>query len=157
MGRMVRAASATVLLLLLAGCRSDRELDLLERERLSFKAENERIRARDLEEDWEKARRRSDTLSEQVLAVGRERDRLYARYDELRGDLARDRRDLAEAERQKGALNEQLGELRKRIGELEKELEEGRARLEKLEREAAEVRARAEAARAEPEGASATE
>jgi len=161
MGGMARRRllllAALPILAAAGGCRSGKDLDLLERERLSFKAENERIRAQDLEKAWEQARRRSDTLSEQVLAVGQERDRLYTRYDKLRSDLAHNRRDLAQAEKEQADLDAKLAAVKKRIAELEQELADGQARLAELERQAAEARAKEEAAGAGSDGASTKE
>ena len=153
----MRRCVAGLLLALLAACSTNKDLNFLERESLEFKASNETIRAEDLEQEYEKQRRRADTLSEQVLAVGRERDRLFATYDDLRAATARSQRQLAEQKKQKAALDKAVRQTNAEMAKLKKQLEEARKQTETLRKEIAAERAKREALEAERAGKKAPE
>jgi chromosome segregation ATPase len=128
--------------LLLGACASRQSLNLLEREHLLFKAENERIRAEDLEARYRTQKRKADALSDEVFALGQERDSLYARYDGLRSDMAEKREAVTVFEREHAALGKALEEVRAEVARLKAELEKVRTESEALERELEEARAR---------------
>ena len=88
MDSMVRAG--LLALLLATGCtHHKKQLNLLEQERLAFRAENEKLRAEDLEARYDAQKKKADALSKELLALQKERDRLYGEYDVLRGDTVR--------------------------------------------------------------------
>jgi chromosome segregation ATPase len=131
-----------VLLLLLAACAHQRQLNLLERETLRFRAENETIRAEDLERRYTDQKRKADALSAELLSLERERDRLYNRYDVLRGEVVRLEREVQVAGERQGTLKQATDAAKAEATRLEEELAKERQAIEAL-------RQRLEAARAE--------
>jgi len=129
--------------LLLAACSGDRNnLNLIEREMLRYKVDNEGLRGADLAARYKALKRKADQLSADLLALGRERDRLYEEYDARRSELAAlARRSRAAAER-KAAMDKDLAQLRRAAQQLEREVAAERKsiaglrqELEKLKRE----------------------
>jgi len=153
----MRPLAVGLLVAVLAACTSNKDLNFLERESLQFKSTNEGIRAEDLEREYERQRRRADTLSEQVLAVGRERDRLFASYDDLRASTARTQRQLAEQRKQQAALQAAVKQTEAEMGKLKKQLDETRKQTEGLRKEIEAERAKREALEAERAGKQAPE
>jgi len=121
MGPMGRAGA--VLLLLLAGCAHQKQLNLLEREKLEFRAENERIRAEDLEERYRQQKQKSDALAAELLTLQRDRDRLYGEYDMLRGETVRLERDVKASGERRDALAQSLAQAKAAVASMEAELE----------------------------------
>ena len=144
--------AAIVLLLLLAGCSRRRTLNRIEYERLSFRAENETVRAEDLEERYRRQKRKSDALSDELLALSRERDRLYGEYDELRGQLARVDHDAQAAQKKKTALAKALQKAKADVAELTKAVAQERKAVAELERQLAEARRKRTALEAQNRG-----
>jgi len=131
MGPMGRAGA--VLLLLLAGCAHQKQLNLLEREKLEFRAENEKIRAEDLEDRYRQQKQKADALSAEVLALDRDRDRLYGEYDVLRGETVRLERDVKASGERRTALAQALAEAKAETARMEAELDAERRIVAQLE------------------------
>jgi len=146
-----------LILLLAAGCSGKGQLNLLEQETTRFKAENKRVRAASLEAEFERNRRRADTLSEQVLAVGRERDRLYRQYDDLRSELSRSSHQLAEGRKRKVAVETSLRKLQADLKKLHQQLETERKAGDTLQKQLEAATARRRALEAAGAGAKAPE
>jgi chromosome segregation ATPase len=128
--------SAVLLLVLAAACKSGpNDLNLLELNSLKFKAENEEIRAEDLQARYEKRKARADKLATQLLALQHAKEEAYADYDRMRGELARLERDHASAVRERdeaaAALKLATAE-RKRLSDA---LAKERAEIERLQTE----------------------
>jgi len=113
----------------LAGCRNGRGLNMLEREMLRFRAENERIRGEDLQAEYDRQKSKADALSEDLLALTRQRDRLFAEYDALRADLARLERERKGAEDRRDALARMLADTRAELTRLKQQIEAERQAL----------------------------
>lgn len=135
-----------LILLLAAGCAHRKQLSLLEKEKLQFRAENEKLRAEDLEDRYQQQKKKADALSRDLLALERERDVLYGQYDMLRGETVRLDREvkvsgervgamtkaLADAKAEEAKLLAELDAERKAIAELESQLEAARAKHAEL-------------------------
>jgi chromosome segregation ATPase len=135
-----------LVLLLVAGCAHRKQMNLLEKEKLQFRAENESLRAEDLEDRYQQQKKKADALSRDLLALERDRDRLYGQYDVLRGEVVRLEREvkvsgersgamakaLAEAKAEEAKLQAELDAERKAIAELETQLEAARAKHAEL-------------------------
>lgn len=135
-----------LILLLVAGCAHRKQLSLLEKEKLQFRAENEKLRAEDLEDRYQQQKKKADALSRDLLALERERDVLYGQYDMLRGETVRLDREvkvsgervgamtkaLADAKAEEAKLLAELDAERKAIAELESQLEAARAKHAEL-------------------------
>jgi len=124
---------------LVAACVAPAERTLLEREVAGFKAENERIRAEDLEADYESQKRKADALAQELIGVQRARDRLYREYDALRAEIAtlRVRRDAAAAE--VASARADLAELETQAQQLAAAVEQARVEAERLRAQAHEA------------------
>ena len=129
-----------------AACAKGRHLTMLEEEMVRFRAENERIRAEDLEAEYERQKARSERLSEDLLALVRERDRLYGEYDALRAELARLQRERKGATERRDALAKTLADARAELARLKAEVEAERAAVAAAEAERKELEARRAAA-----------
>lgn len=140
MGAMGRAG--VVLLLVVAGCAHQKQLNLLEKEKLQFRADNEKIRAEDLEDRYEEQKKKADELSAELLTLGRERDRLYGEYDAVRAETVRLERDVKTAGDRRGALAQALAESRAESANLQAELEAERKKVEELEAQLAAAQAK---------------
>jgi chromosome segregation ATPase len=121
-----------LLLLLFAACAHQRQLNLLERETLRFRAENETIRAEDLEQRYADQKRKADALSAELLTLERDRDRLYGRYDVLRGEVVRLEREVQLAGERHGALTQATDAAKALVKRLEEELAKERQAIEAL-------------------------
>lgn len=133
-------------LLFAAGCAHKKQLNLLEKERLQFRAENEKLRAEDLEERYEAQKRKADELSKELLLLQKERDRLYGEYDVLRGETVRLDREvkvsgetcagmakaLADAKATAARLQAELDAERKAIAALEEQIRAAQAKHAEL-------------------------
>lgn len=140
-----------VFCLLLTAC-ARRDLSLLDREILKYKAENERVRAEDLEARYLAAKERADALSDDLLALARRRDALFEEYDRLRAELARLRARDEAARAEAAALEASLRESEARETELRKKLAASREAAEALQRELVEAEARRRALDERAEG-----
>jgi chromosome segregation ATPase len=121
-------------LCLLAACASHRnELNLLEREKLQFRAENEKIRAEDLEDRYAKQKRKADALSAELLQLERDRDRLYGEYDMLRGETVRLEREVKVSGERREGLTKAVAEAKAEAARLQAELEAERKAVADLE------------------------
>ncbi|MHC4959750.1 MAG: hypothetical protein ACYTGN_15400 [Planctomycetota bacterium] len=122
---MTKLGALLLPLLLAAGCQTN-EMSWLERETRAFKAENEEVRAQDLERQYEKQKARADSLSNDILALAKERERLYSDYDRLKGEIERIKRDRKQAKVDFDARAAELAQLRKEVGTLGAQLEKER-------------------------------
>ena len=105
-------------LLLVLGCATNKDkLTLIERESLTFKAENERIRADDLEARYYAGRAKADRLAAEVLQLGVERDRLYDEYDRARAELATLHRKRDSVRKEQASLAGDIQKIEKENGE----------------------------------------
>jgi len=118
---------------LLAACASKNQLNLLEREKLQFRAENEKIRAEDLRDRYEQEKRKADQLSNELLALQRERDRLYTEYDLLRGETVRLERDVKVSGERREGLTKALADTKAEATKLQAELEAEKKTVAELE------------------------
>ena len=125
---------ALLLLLLpaLVACRNQRNIDILEREMLRYRADNEDLRA--------EKREKADRLALRVRAVSRERDALYVQYDTVRKQLSDQRKLQAEIATQtaavQGAIKKEeaaLEALQKELDKVRKDVEALRKKLQKAE------------------------
>ena len=125
---------ALLLLLLpaLVACRNQRNIDILEREMLRYRADNEDLRA--------EKREKADRLALRVRAVSRERDALYFQYDTVRKQLSDQRKLQAEIATQtaavQGAIKKEeaaLEALQKELDKVRKDVEALRKKLQKAE------------------------
>jgi len=148
----MRCAGWVVWLSLCGACAGRDELNLIEQETLAFKAENEAIRADDLEARYKRDKARADLLSADVLALGEERTRLYDRYDKLLAEVAKVDRDAAAARKRKVQLSGELAQLRKETQALQAELTKQRALHKKLKSDLAEAEANTRALKARKSG-----
>jgi len=140
---MMRTVRWVLLLLaVLAACGGRGRLNLLERERLRFKAENETIRVEDLQARYDEQKRKADALSLEVLALQQRRDRLYGEYDLARGEVARLERDGAAAAERRAALQKSLEELQAEVHDLQAKLEKEQEVAAGLEQKLEEARRR---------------
>jgi len=131
MGRALGCA-----LLLLASCRTMKDdLNLLELESLRFKAENEEIRAEDLQARYAKRKERADRLAAELLALQHKKEEGYAEYDKLRADLAQLEKDRAAADRTRGETAAALQKLQGEKKRLDAELAKERAEIARLQAE----------------------
>jgi chromosome segregation ATPase len=128
---MVRAG--LVVLLVVAGCAHKKQLNLLEKERLQFRAENEKLRAEDLEERYQTQKKKADELSKELLALQKERDRLYGEYDVLRGEQVRLDRDVKATGETCGAMTKALAEAKAEAARLQVALDTERKTIAELE------------------------
>jgi chromosome segregation ATPase len=123
-----------LVLCLFAACTSHRnELNLLEREKLEFRAENEKIRAEDLEERYAQQKRKADALSAELLALELDRDRLYGEYDMLRGEAVRLEREVKVSGERREGLTKALAESKAETARLQAELEAEKKAIADLE------------------------
>ena len=118
---------------LLAACADRNQLNLLEREKLQFRAENEKIRAEDLQDRYEQERRKADQLSKELLALQHERDRLYTEYDLLRGETVRLERDVKVSGDRRAGLTKALADTKAEATKLQADLEAERKAVAELE------------------------
>ncbi len=128
---MVRGLCAAFLLL--AACKSD--ISVLEHEMAIFKVPHERVRVEEMEQDYARYRDQAEELNRELIALGQERERLYAEYDKLRGELAAQKRSAAEDQNELATMHSEQKKLqakidaeRKRQAALTKELAELKAR-----------------------------
>jgi chromosome segregation ATPase len=136
-----------LVLVLVAGCtHQKKQLNLLEKERLQFRAENEKFRAEDLEERYQTQKRKADDLSRELLLLQKERDRLYGEYDMLRGETVRLDREVkatgetcagmakavADAKAEAARLQAELDAERKAIAALEEQIRAAQAKHAEL-------------------------
>ena len=132
----------TLALLILAACAGRKDdLNLIEREMYRFRAENEAIRAEDLQRAYLRQKRKADALSEDLLALTRHRDELYAKFDALRAETARMERDRKVAVARLGQLKAALGKARKESAQVQAQLEAEKKALAALRRELDKTRA----------------
>ncbi|MHC4940435.1 MAG: hypothetical protein ACYTHK_15960 [Planctomycetota bacterium] len=128
--------SALLLLVLAAACKSGPDdMNLLELNSLKFKAENEEIRAEDLQREYEKRKARSDRLAARLLELQHAKETAYADYDRLRSEIKRLEREHAAAveDRNQAAAALKGAQLeRKRLSEA---LAKERAEIERLSTE----------------------
>jgi chromosome segregation ATPase len=149
---MTKLGAKLLPLLLACGCQTN-EITWLERETLAFKAENERIRAEDLEKTYEKQKARSDALNADILALAEQREKLYAEYDRLKGEIERIKRERKQAKVDFDARAAELAQLRKQLGTLGAELEKERKLYDEQVRKLEETAAKSRALQAKNSGA----
>lgn len=140
MGAMGRAG--ILLLLVVAGCAHRKQLNLLEKEKLQFRAENEKLRAEDLEDRYQQQKKKADALSKELLALERDRDRLYGEYDMVRGESVRLDREVKGSGERCGAMAKALAEAKAEEARLQAELDAERKAIEELEAQLAAARAK---------------
>ncbi len=131
MGIMGRAG--LLVLLVVAGCAHRKQLNLLEKEKLQFRAENETLRAEDLEERYRQQKKKADALSKELLALERDRDRLYGEYDMARAETVRLERDVKACGERCGAMTKALAEAKAEEARLQAELDAERKAVAALE------------------------
>ena len=136
-----------------AACKSRNDLNWLEQEKIRFKAENEEIRAKDLQAEFDKSKRRSDALNDDVLDLAQEREQLYADYDRLKGEIARMSRDREAKKIEFAAVAQELKDLRQKVGQLGAALEKERKLYDDLTRQLKDAEARRKALEAKKKGA----
>jgi chromosome segregation ATPase len=147
-----------ILLCCLAACASRRQkLNLLEQEKLKFKAENESVRLDDLQARYDHQKRKADALSEELLALMRHRDELYDAYDELRSDVAHLERDRQKKAQQKAGLVKQVQATQAEAAKLKAQLEKEKKAIAALEKELAAASRKREALEAKKRGGKAPE
>lgn len=147
-----------VLLCLLAACAGRRhKLNLLEQEKLKFKAENEEIRAEHLQARYDEQKRKADALSDELLALMRHRDELYDAYDKLCSDVAKLERDQQAKTQQKAGLVKQVQATQAEVAKLKAQLEKERKAIAALEKELAAATGKRGALEAKKGGAEAPE
>jgi len=126
-----------------AACKSGPDdMNLLQLESLRFKAENEEIRAADLQARYDKRKARADRLAAQLLELQHRKEQDYAAYDGLRSELARLERDHAAAVAEREAAAAALEAARAERKRLSAELAAERAGIEQLEAELAKLEAK---------------
>jgi chromosome segregation ATPase len=131
-------AGLIFLVCFLAACASRKEkLNLLEQEKLRFKAENEEVRMEDLQARYDEQKRKTDALSDELLALMRHRDELFDAYDALRGDVSRLERDRQAKTQQKAGLVKQVQATQAEVAKLKAQLEKERKAIAALEKELA--------------------
>ncbi len=131
MGTMGRAG--LLVLLVVAGCAHKKQLNLLEKEKLQFRAENEALRVEDLEDRYRQQKKRADALSKELLALERDRDRLYGQYDMARGETVRLERDVKACGERCGAMAKALAEAKAEEARLQAELDAEKKAIAALE------------------------
>ena len=146
-----------ILLCCLAACANRQNLSLLEQEKLRFKAENESVRMEDLQERYDVQKRKTDALSEELLALMRHRDELFDAYDALRSDVSRLERDRQSKTQQKAGLVKQVQATQAEAAKLKAQLEKHKAAIAALEKEVAAATKKREALEAKKQGAKAPE
>ncbi|MHC4135313.1 MAG: hypothetical protein ACYS0K_10035 [Planctomycetota bacterium] len=147
-----------ILLCCLAACANRRQkLNLLEQEKLKFKAENEAVRVDDLQARYDGQKRKADALSDELLALMRHRDELYDAYDELRSDVAHLERDRQAKTQQKAGLVKQVQATQAEVAKLKAQLEKEKKAIAALEKELAAASKEREALEAKKRGAKAPE
>jgi chromosome segregation ATPase len=147
-----------ILLCCLAACANRRQkLNLLEQEKLKFKAENEAVRLDDLQARYDEQKRKADALSDELLALMRHRDELYDAYDDLRSDVARLERDRQAKTQQKAGLVKQVQATQAEVAKLKAQLEKEKKAIAALEKELASASKKREALEAKKRGAKAPE
>lgn len=147
-----------ILLCCLAACANRRQkLNLLEQEKLKFKAENEAVRVDDLQARYDEQKRKADALSDELLALMRHRDELYDAYDDLRSDVARLARDRQAKTQQKAGLVKQVQATQAEVAKLRAQLEKEKKAIVALEKELATASKKREALEAKKRGAKAPE
>ena len=133
-------------IVLIGGCQSiGDDINLLELETLKFKDANEEIRVDDLLARYEKRRKRADALSVQLLDLQHQRERAFAAYDKLHGDLTKVERERAAAERSREAATAALRKAKLETARLKTELDKERRAIEALETELKKLQARVRA------------
>jgi predicted RNase H-like nuclease (RuvC/YqgF family) len=140
MGAMGR--SGFLVLLVVVGCAHKKQLNLLEKEKLQFRAENEKLRAEDLEDRYREQKKKADALSSELLALERDRDRLYTQYDLARGETVRLERELKVSGERQGAMAQALAQGKAEEARLQAELEAERKAIQELEAQIAAARAK---------------
>jgi chromosome segregation ATPase len=147
-----------LLLCCLAACSSRRaKLNMLEEEKLKFKAENEAVRMDDLQTRYDVQKRKADALSDELLALMRHRDELYDAYDELRSDIAHLERDRQSKTQQKANLAKQVKAVQAESAKLKAQLAKEKKAIAALEKELAAAAKKREALEAKKRGAKAPE
>jgi len=141
-GMMRTMRGALLLLAAVAACGGRGRLNLLEREKLRFKAENETIRVEDLQARYDEQKRKADALSREVLALQQRRDRLYGEYDVARGEIVRLEKDSAAAAERRAALQKSLEELQAEVRDLQAKLGKEQEVAAGLEQQLEELRRR---------------
>ena len=152
-GRMTRPAF-WILLMASAACKSTGDFNWLEREKLRFMAENEEVRSKDLQREYDKYKARSDELNGDVMALSKEREKLYAQYDKLKADIAKLKARSQQSSVEFQARGKELSELRKKVGRLAAELEKERKRYDDLNKQIQDLAARKRALEAKKKGGS---
>lgn len=122
-----------LLLLLVVGCAHQKQLSLLEKEKLQFRAENEKLRAEDLEDRYQQQKKKADALSRELLALERDRDALYGQYDLLRGETVRLDREVKASGERAGAMTKALADAKAEEARLQAELDAERKAIADLE------------------------
>ncbi len=122
--KTLRTTLLAILLAVLPACRG-RTLSFLERESLLFRADNEELRAEDLEARYQKHRQKADRLSAELLELDRQRDALFVGYDALRSELA-------QAQKQRNKAAAALNAERQKRKQLEQALAKERLAVAKL-------------------------
>ena len=141
-----------LLLLALAACRNQRNIDILEREMLRYRADNEELRAEKLEEKYVEQREKADRLALRVRAVSRERDALYVQYDTVRKQLSDQRKLQAEIAKQKAAVQGAIKKEEAALEALQNELDKARKDVEALRKKLQEAEAMGRALQDKKEG-----
>ena len=141
-----------LLLLALAACRNQRNIDILEREMLRYRADNEDLRAEKLEERYVEQREKADRLALRVRAVSRERDALYLQYDTVRKQLSDQRKLQAEIAEQTAAVQGAIKKEEAALEALQKELDKARKDVEALRKKLQEAEAMGRALQDKKEG-----
>lgn len=125
--------AGALLFCLVAACAHRNDLNLLERERMQFRAENEKIRAEDLEDRYEQQKKKADQLSLELLALEQDRDRMYVQYDLLRGETVRLERDVKVSGESREGLSKALADSKAEAARLQAALEAERKTIAELE------------------------
>jgi len=155
---MGRAGFFLLGLCCLAACAGrHRKLSLLEQEKLRFKAENEAIRRDDLQARYNDQKRKTDALSDELLALMRHRDELFDAYDALRSDVSRLERDRQAKTKQKAGLVKQVQATQAEVAKLTAQLEKQKKAIAVLEKELAAAAKKREAVEAKKQVAKAPE
>jgi len=147
-----------LLLCCLAACADRRQkLNLLEQEKLQFKAENESVRMDDLQTRYDDQKRKTDALSDELLGLMRHRDELFDAYDALRSDVSRLERDRQAKTQQKAGLVKQVQATQAEVAKLKAQLDKQKAAIAALEKEISAAAKKRGALEAKKQGAKAPE
>ena len=119
----------------MAACHNQRNIDILEREMLRYRADNEELRAEKLEEMYAAQREKADRLALRVREVSRERDALYTQYDSVRKQLSDQRKLQGEIAKQTAAVQAALEKEEAALKALQAKLADARKDVEALKNE----------------------